>query len=55
MDLPALDKLNYSKLLRQGRISMANDGAYSKRMMGILKKIRCGQDPNNYECALKDE
>lgn len=55
MELPAADKLNYSKLLRQGRISMANDGAYSKRMMGILKKIRCMQDSSSYECSLKDE
>jgi hypothetical protein len=55
MEIPALDKVNYNKLLRQGRISMANDGAYSKRMMSILKKIRCMQDPGSYECALKDE
>ena len=44
-----------NKLLRVARISMAREGAYSPRMMSILKKIRCSKDPSNYECPLKDE
>jgi len=55
MDLPVSDKLGYDKLFRQTRISLTNEGVYNKRMMGILKKTRCVQNPNSYECALKDE
>lgn len=43
------------KLLHYSRVSMAKDGAYSPRMMSLLKKIRCAKDPGNYECALHDE
>jgi hypothetical protein len=55
MDIPAADKIGYNKLLRHARISITSDGVYSKRMTGILKKIRCGQDPSSYECLLKEE
>lgn len=43
------------RILRQARISLTRDGTYDKKMIGIMKKIRCRQDPSNYECALKDE
>lgn len=55
MDLPASDKLGYDKLFRQTRMSLTHEGIYNKRMMGILKKTRCVQNPASYECALKDE
>ena len=45
----------YVKILRESRISLTKDGIYSKKMNSILKKIRCRQDPMNYECPLKDE
>lgn len=44
-----------TKILRVARISMAKEGAYSPRMMTILKKTRCLKDPSNFECALRDE
>ena len=55
MDLPPNDKIGYDKLIRQARLGMTNEAIYSKRMNGILKKIRCLQNPTNYECPLKDE
>ena len=45
----------YIKILRESRISLTKDGIYSKKMNSIMKKIRCRQDPTNYECPLKDE
>ncbi|GAC1369699.1 MAG: hypothetical protein NVS3B3_01570 [Aquirhabdus sp.] len=45
----------YVKILRESRLSLTRDGIYSKKMNSILKKIRCRQDPTNYECPLKDE
>ncbi len=55
LDLPLNDKLGYEKLFRQIRISLVKDGTYNSRMMEILKKIRCKEHPNNYDCNLKDE
>lgn len=45
----------YLRVMREARLSLTRDGVYNKKMMGILKKIRCRQDPANYECLLKDE
>ncbi|MBC7752338.1 MAG: hypothetical protein H7Z73_11610 [Candidatus Saccharibacteria bacterium] len=45
----------YLRIMREARISLTKDGIYNKKMMGILKKIRCRQDPKNYECLLNDE
>ncbi|GAC1604828.1 MAG: putative multidrug efflux protein AdeT1 [Aquirhabdus sp.] len=45
----------YVKVLRESRMSLTRDGIYDKKMIGILKKVRCKQDPTNYECPLKDE
>ena len=55
MDLPANDKLGYIKILREARLSLARDDIYNKKMMSILKKVRCGQEPTNFECSLNDE
>ena len=45
----------YVKILREARISLTRDGVYNKKMIGLLKKVRCLQDPSNYECSLTDE
>jgi TRAP-type C4-dicarboxylate transport system substrate-binding protein len=49
------DVVTADKIFHYARISMAKEGAYSPRMMSILKKIRCQKDPSNYECKLHDE
>ncbi|MDE2421966.1 MAG: hypothetical protein KGO49_12405 [Gammaproteobacteria bacterium] len=45
----------YVKILREARISLTKEGIYNKKMIGLLKKVRCHQDPNNYECPLTEE
>lgn len=45
----------YDKLMRESRVSFTKDGTYDKKMTGILKKIRCRQDPTLYDCAFRDE
>ena len=54
-NIPTNLQPGYLRLLREARLSLTRDGVYSKKMIGILKKIRCRQDPTNYECPLKDE
>lgn len=55
MDLSPKVTPGYLKILRESRISLAKNGIYNQKMMGILKNNRCSQDPTNYECSLNDE
>jgi len=55
MDIPANDKIGYVKLMRESRIDLTKDGIYNKKMMSLLKKVRCQQDSSSFECALNDE
>lgn len=55
MDVPEADKPGYQNMLRTARLEVTKDGFYDKRMMSLLKKIRCKLDPANYECSLTDE
>lgn len=55
MDLSKADQDKYVRLMREVRISMTKEGFYDKRMMSLLKKIRCHNDPGNLECTLNDE
>lgn len=53
--IPANLQAGYLKVIREARKSLTRDGIYDPKMIGILKKIRCRQDPTNFECPLKDE
>lgn len=53
--IPATLLAGYLKVIREARMGLTRDGVYDKKMIGILKKVRCKQDPTNYECPLKDE
>jgi Family of unknown function (DUF6091) len=55
LDIPPADKLGYIKLMREARIDMTKQGIYNKKMMSLLKKVRCKSDPSSFECALNDE
>lgn len=55
MDISAKDKENYTQLMREARLQLTREGFYDKRMMAVLKRIRCKSDASAAECALKDE
>ncbi len=42
---------NYQALLRDARISMAQEGIYDTKMMSLLKKVRCKNQSNRAECT----
>jgi len=46
---------DYYKLMRDARIHLARDGFFDHRMLSILKRVRCKNDPDSAECALADE
>ena len=48
---PDGDSGKYQEMMREARISMTGEGIYDRRMMGIMKKVRCRLDPGNVECS----
>lgn len=55
MQLPKEDHAKYNQMMREARILMTKDGVYDKRMMKILKKVRCKHDASLAECSMNDE
>ncbi|MFX7128673.1 putative solute-binding protein, partial [Acinetobacter baumannii] len=55
MDIPKNEQLNYMKMMREARIQLTKAGIYDPKMMNFLKKVRCKENPSNFECALNDE
>jgi hypothetical protein len=43
------------KMMREARIQLTKVGIYDPKMMNFLKKVRCKENPSNFECALNDE
>ena len=41
----------YSVMLREARISLTEEGIYDKRMMAVMKRVRCQIDSADAECA----
>lgn len=55
MSITEADKANYTKIMRESRLQLTQEGVYDKRTMALLKRVRCKHDPAAAECALKDE
>ncbi|MDP2225920.1 MAG: DUF6091 family protein, partial [Moraxellaceae bacterium] len=55
MQIPDADQEKYTVLLRESRISLANEGIYDKRMMSLLRNVRCQLNAADAECAQKLE
>lgn len=55
LDISDKDKINYTKIMREARLQLTLDGTYDKRMMAVLKRVRCKYEPGAAECSLKDE
>lgn len=53
-DIPEEDQVGYFRLLHQMRIEFINNKTYNAKMMGLLKKIRCQQDPTAFDCSLPE-
>ena len=55
MEISANDQVGYIKLMREARIELTKEGFYNTKMMSLLKRVRCQQNPSSFECALKEE
>lgn len=53
--MPPLAAQGNIRIIREARMSLTREGIYNKKMIGILKRVRCLQDPASFECPNKDE
>ncbi len=49
--ITADSRKRYQDMARTSRIDLIKDGIYDKRMMALLKKIRCQKEPSLAECS----
>ncbi len=49
--IPDADRARYIAMMRESRINLAKEGLYDKRLMSLLKRVRCQLDPSNGECS----
>lgn len=46
------EREQYQQILASAREKLTRDGIYDARMMAILHRVRCQEQPSGYECAL---
>lgn len=51
LDLSAEDKARYNEMFRQVRVVLRDEGVYDGRMLKLLKKLRCKDNPSAAECV----
>ncbi len=49
--IPDADRERYLGMMREARINLAKDGLYDRRLMSLLRKVRCQLDPAKAECS----
>jgi len=55
IDLSESEVKNYDYVLRLARVSLTKQDVYNKKMMHILKNVRCNLKRSESECLLNDE
>lgn len=55
VNIPPADQVGYIRLMRQMRLEFIANKTYNKKMISLLKKLRCQQDSSSYECSLEGE
>lgn len=48
---PDGDHEKYRDMMREARITLTAEGIYDRRMMALMKKVRCKQDSAHAECS----
>ncbi len=48
---PDGDREKYMDMMREARIDLSAEGFYDKRMMALMKKVRCRRAPSEAECS----
>lgn len=51
MHVMTSERDEYYKTMRDARVKLAGEGLYDKKMLAILKRIRCKYNPQDLECS----
>ena len=51
LHIPDADRPRYLAMMREARIDLMKSGMYDKRMMSLLRKVRCQVEPQSAECT----
>lgn len=55
MEIPEKEKIEYAVIMREARITMRDKGIYNKKMLTLMRKVRCRLNPADGECSLNVE
>lgn len=55
MKLSDKERQDYIVMMREARLQLTKEGVYDKRMMRVLKKVRCHHRPVAAECSTQEE
>lgn len=55
VDIPQQRHDEYSRFMRESRISMMNEGLYDSRALKVMKTVRCRHAPQAGECSTAEE
>ena len=55
MNVSAADQVKYNTMMQQARVQLTQEGVYDKRMMTLLKRVRCHHTPTAAECSTQVE
>jgi len=55
MNIPLEDRHGYVLMMREARLMLAREGFYDRRMLNILKRVRCTHSPADDDCMVAVE
>ncbi|MDP2228641.1 MAG: DUF6091 family protein [Moraxellaceae bacterium] len=55
MNIPLEDREGYVLMMREARLMLVREGFYDRRMLNILKRVRCSQNPADDDCVVAVE
>lgn len=55
VSIPEKDKIGYLEVFRQSRIRLAEKGIYNKKMLKLMRMLRCKKEPQLPECTAADK
>ncbi len=55
VSIPESDATNYNEVFRQARIRLRDKGVYNGKMLTIVRRLRCEDNPKLSECSAADK
>ncbi len=55
INIPKANRVEYSEMLRQARLSLRDKGIYDGKMLTVLRQVRCKKEPTASECTAADK